>query len=91
MINKIIREKKGQTMGIAILSAVVIFIIGMLSINFILNEVTNARTDLSCDDASNISDGTKFLCLIVDTNVPYFIWLVFSISLGAVLARMNIR
>jgi len=85
-----IKGKKGQTMGIAILSAIVIFIIGMMCINFVLTEVTTARTELSCTDVDNISDGTKMLCLIVDTNVPYFIWLVFSISLGAVIARMNI-
>jgi len=85
-----IKGKKGQTMGIAILSAIVIFIIGMMCINFVLTEVTTARVDLSCSDVDNISDGTKMLCLIVDTNVPYFIWLVFSISLGAVIARMNI-
>ena len=78
-------------MGIAILSAMVIFIIGIMAINFLMPEVSTARINLSCDDAANISDGTKFLCLIIDTHIPYFIWLVFSISLGAILARMNIR
>ena len=81
---------RGQTMGIAILSAVVVFIIEMLCINFILGEVTDARVNLSCDDVNNISDGTKFVCLVIDTNVAYFIWLVFSISLGAILVRMNL-
>ncbi len=84
-------NKKGQTMGIAILSAIVIFIIGIMAINFLLPEVSTARINLSCDDAANISDGTKFLCLIVDTQIPYFIWLIFSISMGAILARTNIR
>lgn len=84
-------NNKGQTMGIAILSAFVIFIIGMMSINFVLTDVTTARVALSCSDVDNISDGTKFLCLIIDTNVPYFIWLVFSISLGAILVRLNIK
>ena len=78
-------------MGIAILSAIVIFIIGIMCINFLMPEVSTARINLSCDDAANISDGTKFLCLIVDTQIPYFIWLVFSISMGAILSRMNIR
>ncbi|HDK41821.1 MAG TPA: hypothetical protein ENG87_00465 [Candidatus Pacearchaeota archaeon] len=84
-------NKKGQTMSIAILSSVVIFIIGMLTINFLLTEVSNARINLDCGSASTISDGTKFLCLMVDTNIPYFIWLVFSISAGAILSRMNIK
>jgi len=91
MINKIIRGKKGQTMGIAILSSIVIFILGIMCINFLLTEVSTARINLSCEDASNISDGTKFLCLIIDTQIPYFIWLVFCISLGAILSRMNIK
>ncbi len=83
-------NKKAQTMGIAILSAVIIFIIGMLTINFLLNEVSTARINLSCGSPSSISDGTKLLCLIIDTNIPYFIWLVFSISMGAILARMKV-
>ena len=85
------KNKRGQTFGIAIMSAFVIFIIGMMAINFILPEVTNARINLSCSDVSNISDGSKLLCLIIDTQVPYFIWLVFSISMGAILARMKLR
>ena len=85
-----INNKRGQTMGIAILSAIVIFIIGIMCINFLLTEVSTARIELSCSDSSTISDGSKMLCLIVDTQVPYFIWLVFSVSLGAILARMNI-
>jgi len=84
-------NKKGQTFGIVILSAIVIFIIGMMCINFVLTEVSNARIDLSCSSADTISDGTKLLCLVVDTNVPYFIWLVFCISFGAILVRLNIR
>ncbi len=90
-MNSKMRNKRGQTFGIAIMTAFVVFIIGMVAINFILPEVTNARVALSCSDASSISDGTKFLCLIIDTQVPYFIWLVFSISMGAILARMRFK
>jgi len=84
-------NKRGQTVAISVLSAIVIFILGIMCINFLLTEVSTARINLNCEDASNISDGTKFLCLIVDTQIPYFIWLVFSISLGAILSRMNIK
>ena len=90
MINKIIRGKKGQTFGIAILSSIIIFIIGIMCINFLMPEVSTARINLSCDSPATISDGTKFLCLLVDVQVPYFIWLVFSISLGAILVRMKL-
>jgi len=81
-------NKSGQTMGVAIISAIVIFIIGMMSINFIMSEVTDARTNLNCSDASEISDATKLLCLVIDTTVPYWIWLVISIAAGAVIGRM---
>lgn len=78
-------------MGIAILSAIIIFIIGMATLNLILQDVSDARTNLSCSSPGTISDGTKLLCLIVDTSVPYFVWLVFSIAIGAVIARISIR
>ena len=81
-------NKKGQTFGVAIISMVVIFIIGMMCINFVMTEVTNARTDLSCSSASTISDSTKLLCLVIDTTVPYWIWLIISISIGAIIVRM---
>ena len=84
-----IKGNRGQTMGITILSCVVIFIIGIMCINLLMPEVSDARINLSCDSPSTISDGTKFLCLIVDVQVPYFIWLVFSISMGAILVRMR--
>lgn len=83
-------NKRGQTMGIAILSSIIIFLVGMICINFILDDVTNARINLSCDSPSTISDGTKLTCLFVDTAVPYFIWLVFSIAIGAIIARLNV-
>ena len=73
------------------MSAIVIFIIGMMAINFILPEVSDARVNLSCSDVDNISDGSKLLCLLIDTQVPYFIWLVFSISMGAILVRMRLQ
>ena len=83
-------NKRGQTMAISVLSAIVIFIIGIMCINFLMPEVSDARINLSCDSPTTISDGTKFLCLLVDVQVPYFIWLVFSISLGAILVRMKL-
>ena len=84
------KNKRGQTMGIMIISVIFIFIIGLMMINFVKDEVSTARTDLNCANAGDITDGTKFLCLLVDVQVPYFIWLVFSISLGAILVRMKI-
>ena len=80
--------KRGQTLAIAILSAIVFFIVGMLTINFMMDEITTTRTDLNCASAEDISDGTKLLCLAVDIGVPYWILLIFSVTIGAITARM---
>ena len=86
------KNKSGQTMGMAILVAITIFIVGMLCVNFIKPEVTRARglTELNCANADDISDGTKLTCLVVDWVVPYFIILVFSVAGGLLTARLLI-
>jgi hypothetical protein len=83
-------NNKAQTLGLAILSSVFIFIIGMMIINFIIPEVTEFRINLNCADASSISDGTKLLCLVGGTAVPYWILLIFSIIVGAIVSRMTL-
>lgn len=83
-------NKQGQTMGIAIISAVVFFIVGLLTINFVMPEVTNARAALDCANAAGISDGTKVLCLVIDTTVIYWILTIFSILFGIITARLAI-
>ena len=90
MIRKIIRNKKGQSWGINIISALMIFLIGMTAINILKPEITNARTDLNCGNAGAISDGTKILCLIVDFTMFYFILTILSLAAGIILARLNI-
>ena len=80
-------NKKGQTMGIAILSAIIFILIGLASINFLFDPVTDARAALSCS-TSTISDGTKLLCLVFDLSIPYWVYLVFAIMIGTIAARM---
>jgi len=82
-------NKKGS-LGIAIISTIFVFIIGLTCINFITGEVTNARDDLNCSDAASISDGTKLLCLVVDTQVPYWILIIVSLAIGGIIARMTL-
>lgn len=81
-------NKKGQLgWGFAIVMMISLFLIGMLNINFIKDEVTRARNSANLDCSnSDISDGTKVLCLVVDIVVPYFIILVFSFA-GGILAK----
>tara|TARA_R100001530_G_scaffold126389_1_gene95217 strand:- start:2115 stop:2378 length:264 start_codon:yes stop_codon:yes gene_type:complete len=83
------QNKKGQTLGIAIMIAITIFIVGMLAVNFLKPEITRARdaTNLNCANADDISDATKLTCLVVDVVVPYFIILIFSVAGGLITAR----
>ena len=81
-------------MGIAIIIAITIFIVGMLSVNFLKPEITRARdaTHLDCSNTADfpagISDGTKLTCLVVDVVVPYFIVIIFSVAGGLLTSRM---
>tara|TARA_R100000750_G_C2339097_1_gene93406 strand:+ start:732 stop:992 length:261 start_codon:yes stop_codon:yes gene_type:complete len=82
-------NKKAQTLGLAIIVAVTIFIVGMLAINFLKPEITRARgsDQLNCADTDNISDGVKITCLVVDVVIPYFIILIFLVAGGIITAR----
>lgn len=82
------KNKRGQTLGMAIIISIVVFIIGFMVLNFIRPEVqrTVDVDHLDCDNSS-ISDGTKITCLAVDAAVPYFILAVLSISIGTITAR----
>jgi hypothetical protein len=84
-----VMNKKGS-LGLAIVSSIVVFIIGLMMINFVMPEVTTFRTDMNCADAANISDGTKLLCLAGDATVPYFILIVFSLVIGGLTSRMRL-
>ena len=80
-------NKRGS-LAIAIMTSIFIFIIGMAVINLLLPEVTNFRINMNCGDASAISDGTKLMCLAGGAAIPYFIMLVFSISIGGIVSRL---
>ncbi len=81
------KYKKGQTLGLAIMLAIIIFIVGFLMINFLKDQVTQTRIDLNCASPDDITDGTKLLCLAIDSTVPYWILLIFSISIGLITER----
>lgn len=73
-----------------VLMSFLLFSVGMLVANFLKTPIDNARVDLECDSAATISDGTKFLCLICDSALIYFIILVVSISGGVILDKFII-
>jgi NADH:ubiquinone oxidoreductase subunit 3 (subunit A) len=85
-------NKKGQTtLGISIIVAITLFIVGMVAVNYLQPEVTRARsvTGLDCTNSS-ISDGAKVTCLAVDIVVPYFMVLIISVAGGLITARFLI-
>jgi hypothetical protein len=82
--------KKGQTMPLAILTALGIFIIGFTMINFLLPEIDTFRTDMGCANVVSLTDGGKVLCLIGDGAIPYFILGVVSLAIGGIIARMKV-
>lgn len=81
-------NKRGQSIGLTLISVIFFWIIGFSSINFIMSDITDASSQLSCDSASTITAGTMFLCLMLDTTVIYFIVTILSVVLGAITARL---
>ena len=73
-------NNNGQ-LGLAIIAAVVFFIIGFMVVNFVMDEVTIARGSSALDcSTSTISDGTKLTYLAVDWVIP---GLILSVIGGA--------
>ncbi len=77
-------------MGLAIMGLIFFIIIGLMSVNFLFDEVDTARTGLNCANEDDISDATKLTCLIVDISIPYWIWIIMAVALGFVLVRINL-
>lgn len=84
-------NNRGQTLGIGIATGLFVLVVGLLIVNFLMPEITNARVNLGCTDVDNISDGTKLLCLMIDATVPYWIVLIFSLMIGGIVGYLNIR
>lgn len=81
-------NRNGQGMLWAIAVALLIFLAGMLFLNFIKPEVTNTRAAdaLDCGNIS-ISDGAKLTCLGADIVVPYFIFIILGAAGGYIASR----
>ena len=79
---------KGQTLGLALISGIMVFILGLMIINFLFPEINTARGLLACNSPATISDGTKLLCLVIDATVPYWVLAIVSIAVGAITARL---
>lgn len=67
---------------------IIIFMVGMIAVNFIKPDITTARTDITCTTPA--TDGTKLMCLGLDFVVPYFIVLIFSVAGGVITEKLLI-
>lgn len=75
-----IKGKKGNIFfGVTI--GLFIYIMGILFIPFLTDDITTARGELNCTDTT-ISDGSKLICLQIDLVIPYLIWFFISLLLG---------
>ena len=81
-------NNKAQT-GIFVIVAIMIFIVGMVSVNLIKPDITTLRTSdgLNCVNASAISDGTKLACLAVDITIPWLIVSVFAVTGSLIITK----
>lgn len=69
----------GVFFGVTI--AIFVFIIGVLFIPFITDDITTTRVNLDCTNTS-ITGGTMLQCLQIDLAIPYLIWFFVSLAAG---------
>ena len=75
------KNKRGQTLMVALMIGIFVFMMAMVFIDPIKDVITTSRgaSQLDCTNSS-ISDGTKMTCLLVDLVLPYFIGVVLAIA-----------
>jgi len=76
-------NKKGSMFfGLAI--GIFIFIMGVLFIPFLMDDVTTFRDAMDCS-SDTISGGTMLSCLISDAAIPYLIFFFISLAFGFIM------
>ncbi len=46
-----------------------------------------SRIDMACSEVDSIEDGNKLFCMVVNAVIPYWIWIILSVGIGAVTIR----
>lgn len=80
-------DNKRGGIGIVIIVAITIILIGMTVVNILTPEVTYAKSaanGLDCTNSS-ITDGTKITCLVFDWVIPYWFILIFGAAGGIII------
>jgi len=87
---RMFKQKKGQQIFIGIMAAILVFIALVQLIAPLKYFITQARTDMTCGDAS-ISTGTKAACIVVDWYLPYFIAAGIAVSIGFITKKTYVQ
>lgn len=77
---------KKANIFLGVVVALLLFISGILLLPFVTDDISTTRVDLDCDN-TDISDGTKWTCLMVDLVVPYLIIFFVSLAVGYLVGR----
>lgn len=83
-------NNRGQSLGLIIVSSLVLLVVGLMCVNFLMPEVTNFRENMNCSSVDDISDGTKLQCLMADITIPYWIMVIFTVVIGAIIMKSNL-
>ncbi len=77
-------NKKGSVfLGVSL--GIFIFIMGVLILPYLSDDVSTFRVALNCADSGSITNGVKLTCLFGGALVPYYIWLFTTLALGLVI------
>ena len=76
-------NKRGSGVFFGISIALFVFVVGVLIIPFLTDDIVTTRTNLDCTNTS-ISGGTMIQCLQIDLAVPYLIWFFVSLAIGII-------
>lgn len=81
-------NRRGESIFLGIISGIVVFMFGVLFVNFLGTDITTSQssTNLDCTNSS-ITDGTRLNCLGTDIIVPYYFIILIAVSVGAIIGR----
>lgn len=79
-------NRKGQMFILAWMTAIVVLFLTLGYINPLKDTITGVQTSLDCTNTS-ISDGTKMVCLGLDTTLWYFVFAIIVAGFGVLWTR----
>lgn len=79
-------NKKGE-LFFGIFLGLFLFVIGVLFIPFLTDDITTARTDLNCENPASLTGGVMLECLTIDLVAPYLIWFFVSLAIGYIIGK----